>query len=104
MAVAEGQAEGQLMMKPIRQTGDRLSLNVEPHDGAVTVALLDEQGHEFPGYGFAESIPITSDAVRAPVTWKSGASLKPLAGQTAQVAIRIRGKAIVYAVAFAANK
>ena len=68
--------------------------------GNVTVALLDEKGNELPGYGFADSIPITSDAVRTPVIWKSIASLKPLAGHAVRVAMRIRGKAIVYAVAF----
>ena len=50
------------------------------------MALLDEKGNELPGCGFAESIPITRDAVRAPVTWKSRASLKPLAGQTGATA------------------
>ncbi len=102
LAAADEHAEGQLTMKPITQTGDRLSLNVERRggDGSVTVALLDEQGNEFPGYGFTDCIPVMDDAVRAPVTWKSGTSLKRLTGQTVQVAMRIRGRAIVYAVAF----
>ena len=67
----------------------------------MIVALLDEQGKELPGFGFAESLPITSDAVRAPVRWKTQSDVASLRGGTARVALRIRGHAIVYALAFA---
>jgi hypothetical protein len=102
LRAVNGEAGGTLTTKPIQVIGDDLRLNVEQRggDGSVAVALLDGRGAELPGYGFAESIPITNDAVRACVTWKSRASLKPLAGQTVRVTMRIRGNAIVYAVAF----
>jgi hypothetical protein len=48
--------------------------------------------------GFADSIPITSDAVRAPMRWKSNAALKPHTGRSVQVALRLRGAAIIYAI------
>jgi hypothetical protein len=102
LRAVDGAAGGGLTTRPIKVMGDDLRLNVEQRDGggSVVVALLDDRGAELPGYGFAESIPIASDAARAPVIWKSRASLKPLAGQTVRVTMRIRGKAIVYAVAF----
>ncbi len=96
----DDQTDGKLTTKPIKLTGGPLFLNVEQRgrEGSVTVALLD-QGRELPGFGFADSIPITSDAVRAQVTWKSDANLKPLAGRSVQVVLRVRGAAIVYALA-----
>ena len=103
LQTATEDAEGRLTTRPLRIAGDRLLLNVEQRDGegTVTVALLDEQGNELPGFGFAESLPITSDAVRAPVRWKTQSDVASLRGGTARVALRIRGHAIVYALAFA---
>ncbi len=92
---------GQLTTKPLRVRGDRLMLNVEQRGGAgeVTVALLDEQAGELPGFGFADSIPLTADAIRAPVQWKTQAGLSSLRDKTVRVALRLHGPAIVYTLA-----
>jgi hypothetical protein len=102
LTAAVEQTEGLITTKPIKMVSNELMLNVEQRggEGSVTVALLDESGREVPGFGFAESIPITSDSVRAPVSWKSPKSVRSLAGETLQIALRIRGKAIVYALLF----
>ena len=67
LQAAAEEAEGGLTTRPLHIAGDRLLLNVEQRggEGTVIVALLDEQENELPGFGFAESLPITSDAVRA---------------------------------------
>ncbi|GDY10072.1 hypothetical protein LBMAG52_35580 [Planctomycetia bacterium] len=100
------QTEGRLTTKSITLTGGPMFLNVElrgderrGREGSVTVALLDERGRELPGFGFTDSIPITTDAIRSAVTWKSNPELKSLAGRSVQVALRVRGAAIVYALA-----
>ena len=92
---------GQLTTKPLRVRGDRLMLNVEQRGGAgeVTVALLDEQAEELPGFGFTDSIPLTADAIRAPVQWKTQADLSSLRDKTVRVALRLHGPAIVYTLA-----
>lgn len=100
---------GHLTTRPLPVRGDRLLMNVEQRDGVgedtgegkgeVTVALLDEQGTQLPGFGFADSIPLTSDAIRAPVQWKTHADLSSLRDKTVRVSLRVRGCAIVYALA-----
>ncbi|MFO0870898.1 MAG: phosphodiester glycosidase family protein [Pirellulales bacterium] len=99
---SDGAAGGMLTTKRLRVSGRQLQLNVELRGGpgSVTVALLDEQGHELPGFGFADAVPITSDAVRAPVAWQEPRSLDSLAGREVQIALRLEGKAIVYALAW----
>ncbi len=100
---------GQLTTKPLPVRGDRLLLNIEQREGAnevageVTVALLDEQAAELPGFGFADSIPLTTDAIRAPVRWKTQADLTSLRNKTVRIALRLRGPAIVYALAIHEN-
>jgi hypothetical protein len=103
LQAAVDESEGRLTTRPLRIAGHRLLLNVEQRggEGTVTVALLDEQGNELPGFGFAESRPITSDAVRAPVCWQTQSDVASLRGGTARVALRVCGRAIVYALAFA---
>jgi hypothetical protein len=102
LQAVDERTEGELTTKPLKLNGNRLSLNVEQRDGdgSVRVALLDDNRNELPGFGFSASIPITVDAVRAPVRWRTKTDLGSLAGQTVRVALWIRGKAIVYAVAF----
>ena len=96
---------GQLTTKPLPVRGYLLLLNVEQRGGAgeVTVALLDEQAAELPGFGFADSIPLATDAIRAPVQWRTQADLSTLRDKTVRIALRLRGPAIVYALAIHEN-
>ncbi|RLT10774.1 MAG: hypothetical protein DWI21_03705 [Planctomycetota bacterium] len=102
---SEKESIGQLTTKPLPVRGNRLLLNVEQRSGAgerageVTVALLDEQGTELPGFGFADSMPLITDAIRAPVQWKTQADLSSLRDKNVRVALRMQGPAIVYALA-----
>jgi Phosphodiester glycosidase len=102
---SEKEVVGLITTKPLPVRGDRLLINIEQRAsqsegvGEVTVALLDQQGTELPGYGFADSIPLVTDSVRAPVQWKTKADLSELRDTKVRVAIRIRGGAIVYALA-----
>ena len=50
-------------------------------------------------FGFADSIPLTTDAIRAPVQWRTQADLSTLRDKTVRIALRLRGPAIVYALA-----
>ena len=102
-------AVGQLTTRPLPVRGAQLLLNVEQRAtageaaGEVTVALLDEQGTELPGFGFADSIPLITDAIRAPIRWKTHADLSSLRDETVRIALRLRGPAIVYALAIHEN-
>lgn len=106
---ADKDAVGQLTTRPLPVRGAQLLLNVEQRAtageaaGEVTVALLDEQGTELPGFGFADSIPLITDAIRAPIRWKTHADLSSLRDETVRIALRLRGPAIVYALAIHEN-
>jgi len=101
-ASAKG-TDGQLTTKPMTLVSDHVRINVEQRGdaGAVAVALLDDQGREFPGFGFEDAIPITTDAVRHPVRWKTKTDLRSLRDQKVRLSLRIQGGAIVYAVSLA---
>ncbi len=106
---ADKSAVGQLTTKPLPVRGDRLLVIVEQRvtaseaAGEVTVALLDEQGTELPGFGFADSIPLITDAIRAPIRWKTHADLSSLREKKVRIALRLRGPAIVYALTIHEN-
>ena len=97
---SEKEVTGQLTTRPLPFCGDRLLLNVEQRGsaGEVTVVLLAENGTERAGFGFADSIPITTDAVRSEVSWKTKDDIRSLRGTTTRVAIKLRGGAIVYSL------
>jgi len=68
--------------------------------GAVTAALLDEQENELPSFTFADSIPSTKSAVRAPARWKATKDILSVRDKQVRVALRLEGRAILYALAF----
>lgn len=105
LTAANGDELGTLTTKPITMQGDTLMLNVEQRGGRgqAEVAILSESGDELPGFGFAESVPITQDTVRARVTWKSQNHLRNLKDQSVRIALRVQGAAILYSLQFSAS-
>ncbi len=93
---------GTLTTKPITVKGDSLLINVEQRGGKgqAEVALLSESGEELPGFGFADAVPITQDAVRARVTWKRPTDLRSLKDKSVRIVLRVQGGAILYAMQF----
>lgn len=80
-----------LLTKPFIFAGDHLELNLDAKGGAVRVELQDANGRPVPGLSLADCSPVTSDKVAATVAWKSGASLKALAGQPVRLHIEMSG-------------
>jgi hypothetical protein len=74
--------EGTLTTRPVTFQGSRLFINAATREGAVRVELLDEQFQPLPGYGRADSIPVSTDSTRQAVVWKTTADLSPHAGRT----------------------
>jgi hypothetical protein len=102
LTAADAHKAGTLTTHPIVVTGHQLRINVEQRsrESKVEVALLDSNGTELPGFGFADAIPITQDAVRARAVWKNQTKLRTLKDHSVRIALRIQGEAIVYAIAF----
>lgn len=90
-----------LVTQPVLITGPQLLLNVEQRGegGTVEVALLGADHQPIAGRGFAESNPIRVDSVRHRATWRGDGDLSPFTGKTMRLRIRLRGQAILYALA-----
>lgn len=77
---------GELLTKPLRFTGDRLTLNFATSAaGDIRVEIQDAKGEPHPGFGLEDCAPIFGDTLDRTVVWKGG-SLNKLAG----TAVRLR--------------
>lgn len=70
VARVAGDEGSTLRMRPIVVDGKGLSLNVDAKDGEARVAVMDTDGNALEGFGFEDCIPVTVDALNAPVQWK----------------------------------
>ena len=78
---------GELVTKPVRFTGRRLSLNASTSAaGSVQVELQDAAGRPLPGYALADSEPWFGDTADRAVRWRErGSDVSPLAGQVVRL-------------------
>ena len=78
---------GELITKPIRFAGERLTLNFATSAaGGIRVELQDPDGKPLPGFTLEDCPPIFGDTLRRAVSWKGGADFGKLAGE----AVRLR--------------
>ena len=74
-------AGGEFVTQPISFDGGQLQINYSTSAaGSVRVEIQDVQGKPMAGYGLADCFEIFGDEIERSVTWKSGASVKQLAG------------------------
>lgn len=92
-----GPAGGSLTTVPLHFTGRRLELNVHAGRGTLTVEVLDPAGR--PVRGLGKSDPITSDSLRATVTWQGRTDLSALAGKSVCLRFALRNTEL-YSFAF----
>jgi hypothetical protein len=59
------------MTKRIEKAGGVMQVNYSAPGGSVRVEVLDADGKVVPGYGRDECEPLTGDAIRGTVAWKS---------------------------------
>ncbi len=71
--------------RPVRFSGRHGFVNADIA-GELRVEILDQEGRAISGFTHAESVPLTGNATRLPLSWTSGASLASLAGR----AVRFR--------------
>jgi hypothetical protein len=94
-------AGGELVTKPIRFSGQTLTLNFASSvAGGVRVEIQDEAGRPIPGFALDDCAPVFGDAHERPVTWRSGSDLGALAGQTVRLRFELQD-AHLYAYRFA---
>lgn len=69
-----GPEGGILETKPWTAEEGKLTVNADLSDGELRVELLDPvSGRAWPGYGLAESVPISGDSIRHLVRWQEEA-------------------------------
>lgn len=73
---------GELLTKPIKFTGGKLSLNFSTSAaGGVWVEIQDMEGNPLPGYTLADCEPLFGDTIDRTVHWKRGSDVRSLSGR-----------------------
>lgn len=82
VSVRAGYAGGEMLTKPLTFAGSSLRLNAATSAaGSIAVEIQDAQGQPLPGFGLADMTPWFGDSLDAPVAWKQGGDVSPLAGR-----------------------
>lgn len=82
VSVHAGSGEGEFFTRLLTFVGRGLMINYSTSAaGSVRVELQNREGQPIPGYGLAESVPMTGDAIGQEVQWRSDRCLGSLAGQ-----------------------
>jgi hypothetical protein len=96
-APAEG---GELLTKPLRFKGEKLTLNfVTGPTGSVQVEVQDADGQPIKGLTLGDCKPLQGDQIEQVVTWKDGAGVGRLAGKPVRLRFRLKD-ADVFSVRF----
>lgn len=79
--------KGELVTPLLKLSGKKLSINVNADGGLLRVEIRGAAGQPLPGFGFEDCVPITSDALSAPLTWTK--PVESLAGQAVRLAFSL---------------
>ncbi len=81
---------GELTTKPVRFTGNRLSVNYSTSaQGSLRVELQDADGKPLPGYSLADADELFGDSVDQTVTWKEKSDVSALAGKVVRLKFQL---------------
>lgn len=82
---------GTLVTKPLMLDGDTLYLNADAEGGEMRVEIVDGESTELiESFSLDNCEPITADAVKQAVTWKSSESLGALQGKPVRLRIQTK--------------
>ena len=86
ISVHAGFEEGQFLTKPLKFSGDRLTINYSTAGaGVIRVELQDENGNPIEGYSLDDCDPIKGDAISETVTWNGQADVGPLSSRSVRL-------------------
>jgi hypothetical protein len=92
---------GELLTRPFRFEGSRLSLNFATSAaGSLYVELTDAAGKPIPGFSKADADELFGDTLDRTVTWKNSSDVSALVGKTVRLRFELRD-ADVYSFQFA---
>lgn len=102
VSVRGGSKGGHLTTRPVvlGQAAERLVLNFKTRkEGLVKVGLETADGRPISGYGLSDCRPLTGDSIRKNVTWKRGADISTLKGETIRIRFKVQ-QADLYSLRF----
>jgi hypothetical protein len=95
---------GEVLTRPLRFEGERLTLNYSTSAaGSIRVELQDGSGAPLPGFALADCPELYGDALEQEVVWKNRPSLRPLAGKAVRLRLELRD-ADLYSMRFAPRR
>ena len=94
-----GPRTGQLLTKTFTVDAPGLFLNAAADRGEVRVEICHENGHPHGKLASRDAVPITDDALRAPVRFSGGRSFGDMRGRTVRLRIHVTD-ATVFGLAF----
>jgi len=84
-------AGGTLLTKPLVFDGSALEINYSTSAaGHLRIEIQDKDGHAIPGYALADCKEIIGDEIERVVTWKDGADVARLAGQSIRLRVEMK--------------
>jgi hypothetical protein len=91
---------GQMITKPLRFSGNRLTMNYSTSAaGGLRVELQTAEGKPVHGFGLEDCPEIIGDRIEHTAAWKSGSDLSRLAGKPVRLRFELKD-ADLYAVRF----
>jgi hypothetical protein len=100
VSVNAGWKGGELVTRPLRFNGNRLSINFATSAaGSIRVEIQDAQGKPLPGFGLDDCPDIFGDAIDRTVDWDGSSDVGDLAGQSVRLRFFLKD-ADLYALKF----
>jgi len=84
-----GEKVGTILTRPLIFAGVKLELNISAQEKA-RIALVDETGQPFEGFGLESCDPILGDRIRQTVTWRGKPDVSLLAGKPVRLRFELQ--------------
>ena len=86
VSLRAGATPGELLTKTIEIGGGNLHVNASAARGELRAEVRDaDTGRPLAGYTLADAVPVTTDAVSAPVRWAGNADVSRLTGRNVKL-------------------
>lgn len=90
-AVHASATGGELLTRPLRFTGEELTLNfASSAAGGLRVEIQDAAGQPIPGYTLADAVEAIGNEIERVVHWKSGSDVSKLASQPVRLRLVLK--------------
>ena len=92
---------GEVLTRPVTFSGSRLEINYSTSAaGSIRIALCDESGASYEGFGLADAEMLFGDEITHTVKWRGSEDVSALAGKPVRLRVRLKD-ADLYSFRFA---